>query len=83
MIRAWEEARRIWFGEDERLAEIERIERGASVERNEKGEENTNDVLRGVGLGRGDTDLGTGVDVDTAVRLSGDGRSDGVDDSEL
>ena len=41
------------------------------------------DVLRSVGLGRGDTNLRAGVDVDTAVRLARDGRTDDVDDTDV
>ena len=37
--------------------------------------------MRGVGLGGGDTDLGTGVDVNTAVGEERDGRTDSVDDT--
>lgn len=41
------------------------------------------DVLRSVGLGRSDTDFGSGVDVDTAVRLARDGRTDDVDHTNV
>lgn len=41
------------------------------------------DVLARVGLGRSDSDLGSGVDVDPAVRFARDGRSDDVDDSDV
>jgi hypothetical protein len=40
------------------------------------------DELGGVGLGGGDTDLGTGVDVDTAVGEERDGGTDVVDDTD-
>jgi hypothetical protein len=40
-------------------------------------------VLRRVGLGRRDTDFRSGVDVDTAVRFTRDGRTDDVDDSDV
>jgi hypothetical protein len=39
------------------------------------------DELRGVSLGGGNTDFGTGVDVDTAVGEEGDGGTDIVDDT--
>jgi hypothetical protein len=41
------------------------------------------DVLRGVSFGRGDSDLRSSVDVDTAVGFSRDRRSDNVDDSDV
>lgn len=41
------------------------------------------DVLRSVGFSRSDTDLRSGVDVDTAVRFTRDSRSDNVDDSDV
>jgi hypothetical protein len=47
------------------------------------GHHDEGDVLRRVGLGRRDSDLGSGVDVDTAVRFTRDGRSDDVDDSDI
>jgi hypothetical protein len=41
------------------------------------------DVLRGVSLGRSDSDFRSGVDVNTAVRFARDRRTDDVDDSDV
>lgn len=46
------------------------------------GHHDEGNVLGCVSLGGGDTDFGTGVDVDTTVGLSGHGGADGVDDTE-
>ncbi|KAI3475145.1 hypothetical protein L1887_63506 [Cichorium endivia] len=46
------------------------------------GHHDESNVLRCVGLGGGDADLGAGVDVDTAVSLARHGGADGVDDAE-
>lgn len=45
-------------------------------------EHNHGNELGGVGLGGGNTDFGTGVDVDTAVGEQGDGGADDVDDTD-
>lgn len=46
------------------------------------GHHDEGNVLGRVGLGGGDTNLGTGVDVDTAVGLARDGGADGVGDTD-
>jgi len=52
-----------------------------TVLRQSKSEHDHADELGGVGLGGGDTDLGTGVDVDTAVGHEGDAGTDNVDNT--
>ena len=52
-----------------------------TVLRQSKSEHDHADELGGVGLGGGDTDLGTGVDVDTAVGHERDAGADNVDDT--
>lgn len=47
------------------------------------GHHDESDVLRGVSLGGSDANLGTGVDVDSAVRFARDGGSDDVDDTDV
>lgn len=53
-----------------------------TVLRQSKSEHDHADKLRSVGLGGGDTDLGTGVDVDTAVGHEGDAGADNVDNTD-
>lgn len=52
-----------------------------AVLRQRKSEHDHADELGGVGLGGGDTDLGAGVDVDTAVGHERDAGADDVDDT--
>jgi hypothetical protein len=47
------------------------------------GHHDESDVLRGVGLGGSDSNFGTGVDMDSAVRFARNGRTDDVDDSDV
>jgi len=39
-------------------------------------------ILRSVCLGGSHTDFGTGIDMDTAMRLTRDGRTDSVDNTD-
>ena len=55
---------------------------GDSVVRESEGEHEEGDDLRGVGLGRGHPDLGSCIDVDSAVRLPADRRADCVRDAD-
>jgi len=55
---------------------------GSTVLTKRQSEHNHTDELRGVGLGRGDTNFGTGVDVDTTVGHHRDGRTDNVDNTD-
>lgn len=52
-----------------------------AVLRQDKCEHDHADELGSVGFGGGDTDLGTGVDVDTTVGHEGDAGADNVDDT--
>lgn len=54
---------------------------GRTVLTERKSKHNHADELGGVGLGGGNTDLGTSVDVDTTVCHHGDGGTDNVDDT--
>lgn len=54
---------------------------GSTVLAQGQSEHDHGNELRGVGLGRGDTDLRTGVNVDTTVGEEGDGGADDVDDT--
>ena len=49
-----------------------------SIGRHDETEHRQGQDLRRVGLRRSDTDLWTGVDVDTTVSLPGDGGADGI-----
>ena len=55
---------------------------GDSVVRESESEHEEGDDLRGVGLGRGHSDLGSCIDVDSAVRLPADRRADCVRDAD-
>lgn len=55
---------------------------GNGVIRKLESHHDESDVLRGVSLGGGDTNLGTGVDVDTGMTLTRQGRTDSVDDTQ-
>jgi hypothetical protein len=55
---------------------------GDSVLTHDEAEHDKGDELGGVGLGRSDADLRTGVDVDAAMRLAGDGAAHGVGDTQ-
>jgi hypothetical protein len=54
---------------------------GSSILTQGQGEHDHGNELRGVGLRRGDTDFGTGVNVDTTVGQKRDGGADDVDDT--
>lgn len=54
---------------------------GCAVLAQRQSKHNHGNELRGIGLGRGNTDFRTSVDVDTAVGEHGDGGSDDVDDT--
>ncbi|CAF3449092.1 unnamed protein product [Fusarium graminearum] len=54
---------------------------GGTVLAQGQSEHDHGNELRGVGLGRGDTDLRTGVDVNTTVGEERDGGTDNVDDT--
>ena len=54
---------------------------GDSVVRESESEHEEGDDLRGVGLGRGHSDLRSCIDVDSAVRLPADRRADCVRDA--
>lgn len=55
---------------------------GCTVLAKRQGKHDHGDELRSVGLGGGDTNLGSGVDVDTTVGEQRDGRTDDVDDTD-
>lgn len=55
---------------------------GGAVFAKRKGEHDHGNELRRVCLGGGDTNLGAGVDVNTAVGEEGDGRANNVDDTD-
>jgi hypothetical protein len=55
---------------------------GDAVLAHDEPEHHQRDELRGVGLGGGDSDLGAGIDVHTAVGFTADGASDGVGDAD-
>lgn len=55
---------------------------GSPVLAKGEGKHDHGNELGGVGLGGGNTDFGTSVDVDTAVGEEGDGRTDNVDDTD-
>lgn len=55
---------------------------GSTVLAKGEGKHDHGNELGGVGLGGGNTDFGTSVDVDTAVGKEGDGRTDNVDDTD-
>lgn len=54
---------------------------GGTVLAQGQGEHDHGDELRSIGLGGGDTNFGTGINVDTAVGKEGDGGTDDVDDT--